>query len=294
MYKFILILICSLIFGTKSHCSQPSIGLVEVRAAILLHPTMKDYHFSLSRFRRQFSQNEPLSPSEWEQQMRLKFDELHATLQRLNFEQKTGRKSLDPKLMEIAATASPERVLSEQVKVVEEYDRGFVSRRREAVSMIRDWFLDEAETLAVFQGIVAEIMDTAHDIGAVLDLPLVMKTNILGSDSLPPVEEHRLNNQNFSAFTLPVHVWNQNGAHPYGIYDYFHNNHLKAQLLSDRLLPSPVLKGAVDLTPLIIARIWQSVPSEIDLPQTMVYLYESLISMKLGDRHTALLPEVQP
>lgn len=226
--------------------------------------------------------------------MRLKFDELYTTLQRLDFEQRTGRKSLDPKLMEIAATASPERVLSEQVKVVEEYDRGFVNRRREAVSMIRNWFLDEAETMAVFREIVAEIMDIAHEIGGVLDLPLVMKTNILGSEPLPPVEEHRLNHKSFLEFSLPIHVWNQNGAHPYGINDYFYNNHSQALHLSDRLLPSPVLKGAVDLTPLIIARIWQSVPSEIDLPQTMVYLYESLIRMKLGDRHTALLPEVQP
>jgi hypothetical protein len=225
--------------------------------------------------------------------MRLKFDELYATLQKLTHEQNSQRKSLDPKLLEIAASVSPEMVLAEQVRLVEEYDKAYVNRRREAVSMIRNWFLDETETLSVFRDIVAEIMDTANSVGEALDLPLVIRTNILGSDSLPSVQEDRLNQKNFMAFTLPGQLWNQTSAHPYGILDYYQGNFSSASTLSERLLASPVLKGAVDLTPLVIARIWQRIPSEIDLPQTMVYLYESLVAMKLGDRHLVLLPEVQ-
>ncbi len=293
MIKSIYTFVFLMLSGVVSLWAQPSIGLIEVRAAVLLHPKMRDYYFSLSRFRRESPQNIPLSPAEWEQEMRLKFDELYATLQKLTHEQNSQRKSLDPKLLEIAASVSPEMVLAEQVRLVEEYDKAYVNRRREAVSMIRNWFLDETETLSVFRDIVAEIMDTANSVGEALDLPLVIRTNILGSDSLPSVQEDRLNQKNFMAFTLPGQLWNQTSAHPYGILDYYQGNFSSASTLSERLLASPVLKGAVDLTPLVIARIWQRIPSEIDLPQTMVYLYESLVAMKLGDRHLVLLPEVQ-
>lgn len=280
---FILFLLPSLLEA------QASFGILELRAAIFFHPKMQDYHFSLARFRRAAS-SPSVSPMEWEDQMQSRFYELYQTLNRFQREQTITRKDLDPELAEIAKSAPATEVLSRQLRRISEFDQSWSLKRRESLRMIRDWFLDEQETLAQFDLIQKQIFKEARQICAEKGYLDFVISDHLGEVQIPVRQETRLNGAEVFAFTTLSTTYDA----PEALLEYARDSLTEVRKLEGALFPGMLIWGGTDITALVLERLWADSSSEIDLKTTMKYLYSSLMKLHLKEYVSLMMPGVEP
>ncbi len=278
-----LLLILGLLFGVPSSFSQSAVCVLESSAAMLLHPKMRNFYFSLRRFRKDMPSEEGHSPSEWEAQLKIRLQELNQTLRQLEVRKPALIRDLNKKLIEVQKVTPPEQLIPVQNQMIAKLEADQNQAKTEAIQMLSQWFLNERETIQTFFQMYQEIQELAEEQCLKTKHSFLLITDILKTEP-PLIQEHRLNDKEASEFTLMGHFTTLSfPSQVQALKDRYLVTQNQLLNLSQFLFPLPYQSLKItDVTASILQILWSKIPSELDLPRTALLLYQSLVRQRQG------------